>query len=80
MIFQGKCISEHSKNREVITIWDEVFFKIRVYFDGMISRKKVFSESSHRIDTHIDVVVEVIEVHSSVSFGLYLDEDFIDFW
>ena len=61
----------------VITIWDEVFFKLRVYFDGLVIRKKVLSESSHRIQTHIDVIVEFFEVKSSVSFELYLDEEFI---
>ena len=46
----------------VITICDEVFFKLRVYFDGLVTRKKVLSESRHRIETHIDVVVEVLKV------------------
>ena len=46
----------------VIMIWDEVFFKLRVSFDGMVSRKKVFLERSHRIEAHIYVVVEVLEV------------------
>ena len=54
----------------VIMIWDEVFFKIGVSFDGQVSRKKVFSELSQRIDTHLDVVVEVLEVQRSVTFGL----------
>ena len=64
----------------VITIWDEVLFKFRLYFYGMVRRKKVFLESSHRIDTHNDVVVEVLEVQSSVIFTFCLDEDFIEFW
>ena len=55
----------------VITIWDKVFFKLRVYFDGLVCRKKVLSESIHGIDTHID---------SSVSFEFCIDEDFIGFW
>ena len=33
----------------VRTIGDELFLKIRVSFDGILRRKKVFSESSHRI-------------------------------
>ena len=49
-------------------IWYEVFFKPRVSFDGLVRRNKVFSESSHVIERHIDVVVEVIEVQISVSF------------
>ena len=46
----------------VTTIWDEVFFKLRVSFDELVIRKKVFSESSHCIETRLDVVVEVLEV------------------
>ena len=49
-------------------------------FDGLASRKKVFLESSNRIETHVDVVVEVIEVQISVSFEFCLDEDLIEFW
>ena len=52
----------------VITIWDEVFFKLRVSFDGLIIRNKVFLEYSHSIETHLDVVVEVLEVHISAAF------------
>ena len=52
----------------VITFCDIVFCKIRVYFYGLVTRKKVLSESSHRIDTHLDVIVEVLEVQSSVFF------------
>ena len=62
----------------VITIWDEVFCKLRVYFDGLVTRKEVFSESMHRIETHIDAVVEVLDIQSSVSFELCIDEYFIE--
>ena len=44
----------------VITIWDKVFYKLRVYFDVLVTRNKVFSESSNYIDTHLDVVVEFL--------------------
>ena len=64
----------------VITIWDEVFCKLRVSFDGLVTRKNVLSDSSHCIKTHLDVVVEVLKVQRSVFFGLYLDEEFIEFW
>ena len=64
----------------VITIWDEVLFTLRVSFDGMVSSKKVLSEFSHRIETHLDVVVEVLEVQSSVSFDFCLNEELIEFW
>ena len=46
----------------MIAIWDRVLFKLGVSFDGMVTRKEVFSESSHRIEEHIDVVVEFIEI------------------
>ena len=61
-------------------IWDKVFFKIRVYFYVMVTRKRVFLESSHCIETHLDVVSEVLEVHISVYFEFYIDEEFIEFW
>ena len=64
----------------VILIWDEVFCKIRVYFDGMVTRKEVLSDFSHRIETHLDVVVEVIGIHISLPFEFCLDEYFIEFW
>ena len=48
-----------------------------MYFDGLVIRKKVLLEYINRIDTHIDVVVEVIEVHRSVAFELCLDEEII---
>ena len=60
-----------------IPIWDEVFCKIRVSVDGLVKIKKVFSEYSHLIETHVYVVVEVLKVHISVSFELCLDEEFI---
>ena len=46
----------------VIPFWDEVFFKLRVSFDGLVIRKEVFYESSHLIETYIDVVKEVLEI------------------
>ena len=64
----------------VIMVWNEVFFKIRVYFDGLLSRMKVFWEYSQRINTYIDVIVEVIEAQSSVSIYFCIEEEFIEFW
>ena len=49
-------------------------------FGGLVSRNKVFSESSHRIEINLDVVVEGIEFQISVSCDFYLDEEFIEFW
>ena len=62
----------------VITIWEILFCKIRVSIDGLVTKNKFLLESIHRIDTHIDVVVEVIKVGSSVSFDFCLDEEFIE--
>ena len=64
----------------VITIWDEVFCKIKMYFYGLVTRKGVLSESNHHIERHIDVVVEGSEIHSSESFEFCLDEELIEFW
>ena len=47
--------------------------------DGLTSRNKVFLGSSHHIETHLDVVVEFLEVQISVSFEFCLDEDLIEF-
>ena len=64
----------------MIAIWDEVFFKLKVSFDGLTIRKEILSESSHRIETHLDLVKEVLEIQSSVSFDFYIDEELIEFW
>ena len=64
----------------VILIWYNEFFKLRVSFDRLVIRKEVFSDSSHRIETHPDVVKEFLEIQSSVSFEFYLNEDLIEFW
>ena len=64
----------------MISIWDNVFFKIRVSFVGLVIRKEVFSKPSHRIERHIDVVKGILEIKSSVSFELCLDEELIEFW
>ena len=64
----------------LITIWDKVLFKLRVSFDGLVRRKKVSLESSHRIETHLDVVVEFPEVQISVAFEFCIDDEFIAFW
>ena len=49
-------------------------------FYGLVTRKEVFSESSHRIEAHLDVFVEVLEIQSSVSFEFCLHEELIEFW
>ena len=64
----------------VITIWDEVFFKIRVSSDGLVTRREVFSESSHCIESHLAVFIEVLEIKIIVSFEFCLDEELIEFW
>ena len=57
----------------VIMISNEVFFKLRVSYDGLVSRNKVFPKSSNCIETHLDVVVEVVEVQTIVAFEFCLD-------
>ena len=64
----------------LITIWDEIFCKLIVSVDRRVTRKNFLSDSSHRIETHLDVVVEVIKVQSSVSFEFCFDEDFVESW
>ena len=64
----------------MIAIKEKVFFKLRVSFDGLVIRKKVFSESSHPIERHLDVVKEVLGIHISVSFEFCLDEELIESW
>ena len=64
----------------MIEIWGEVFFKMRVSFDVLVISKEFISESSHCIETHLDVVKEVLEISNIVSFELYLDEELIEFW
>ena len=64
----------------VIIIWDEVFLKLIVSVDGMVIRKKVLLGSIHHIETHLDVVVEVLEVNISVAFELFIGEESIEFW
>ena len=54
--------------------------QLRVYFDVLVTSKKVFLESTHRIETHIYVVVEVLESQSSVSFEFCIDEYFKEIW
>ena len=61
----------------VIAILDTALFKLRVYFDGQVIRKKIYLESSHRIERHLDVVIELLDTQSSVSFELCLDEELI---
>ena len=64
----------------MIIIWDEVFCKLRMSFDGLVTRKEVFLESSHSINTHLDMVVEVLDIKRSVYFNFCIDEQFIEFW
>ena len=64
----------------MITIWYELFYKLRVSIDGLVTRNKVFLDSSHHIETHLDVVLEVLVVQSSFYFDFFIDEEFIEFW
>ena len=64
----------------MVTIWDEVFYKLRVSFDGLVTREEVFSESCHRIEAYLDLVVKFLDINSSLSFQIGIVEDFIYFW
>ena len=64
----------------VFAIGDKIFFKLRVSFEGMVIRKDIFSDSIHCIVIHLDVVKEVLDIQSSVSFELCLDEELIELW
>ena len=64
----------------MIGIWDEEFSKLRVSFDGLVSRNEVFSEFSHCVEVHIDVVIGVLVIQSSVSFEFLLDQELVEFW
>ena len=61
----------------LITIWGKIFCKLRVSFNGLAIRKNVFLDSSQRIETHLDMVVEVLNVQISVSFDFCFDAEFI---
>ena len=55
--FQGKCRSVNSNNGKDDHDMGQIIIQPKVSFDGMVVRKKVFLESSHQIETHLDVVV-----------------------
>ena len=78
--FHRKCRSVHSKNSNGKNDLVLNIFKLKVTFDRLVIRNKIFLESSHHIETHIDVVVEVLEVQRSAAFDLYHDKEFIEFW
>ena len=78
--FQGKCRPVNLKNRKGDQDLGWSFLKLRVYFDGLVNRNKVLSQSIHRIETNLGVVAEVLKVQSNVAFELCIDEDFIKFW
>ena len=46
-------------------------------FDGLVISKNVLLDSSHCIDTHLDMFVEVLKVQISVSFDFCFDAGFI---
>ena len=64
----------------VFATWEKVFFKIIVSFDGLVISREIFSESSHHIEIHLDVVEEVLKIQSSVSFDFCIDEYLVEFW
>ena len=79
-MFKGVVYLEIPGVGDVIAIWDKSLFKLRFLVDGQVIRKKVYLESIHRIERHLDVVIEVLEIQSSVSFEFCLDEELIEYW
>ena len=73
----GLCIPRIERVR---VLWHRLFFKFWVYSYVLVSKNKILSDSIHQIETHLDVVVEVIEVQSRVTFEFCLDEEFKEFW
>ena len=60
--------------------WDNVFFKIIVLLDVQEIRKKVYYEFSDSMERHLDVVKEIIDIKSGVSFEFCLDEELMESW
>ena len=46
-------------------------------FDVLVARRKIVLESSHRMNKHVDMIVEVLEVQISVAFELCIEEELI---
>ena len=77
MSFQGNCRSYNSNSRKGERDLTQSIFQNWSLFYLLVIRNEIFSDSGHHIDRHLDVVVAIIEVHSSVYFYLGLDEEFI---
>ena len=67
-------ISEFLTLCQCINVMEEKFGR------GENFRKEVLSESSHRIERHIDVVKEVLDIQSCVSFESCLYDEIMEFW
>ena len=48
-----------------------------VSFDGLVIRKEFFLDYSYHMEAHIDMVVAILEVQSSVSIQFCFDEKLI---
>ena len=57
---QEKCMYEIFNNRKGESNLGRTILKTHSVFNKLLSSKKVFLESSHYIETNIDVVVEVL--------------------
>ena len=64
---QGKCRSVIYNNIKGDHDLGRFVIQTQMFFDELVGIKKVLLYSSHCIDTHIYVVVEVIDVHRCVS-------------
>ena len=67
----------HANNRKSESDLGKNILQSRGVLYVLVIRKKVSMEYSNCIETHLDVFVEVIYFHSSVTFQLCIDEELV---
>ena len=70
---------EHSNNRKGNHDLGRRILQTQIFLYALVIWNKVFSEYIHRIEKHLDMAVEVLDVQISVAFELYFYEEFIEF-
>ena len=53
----GNCVCVHYNNSKGENNLAQIILQIKVYFGDMLFRKQVLMKSSHRIETHLDMIV-----------------------
>ena len=76
-VIVGICIQRLSRKRIIL---DKVLLKLRVSFDVLVSIKKVLSESSHHIYTHMLCSCRSYLCPYKGCLELCIDEEFIESW